>query len=376
MDIVKTYARLYSYHFWRDNGSVWPVYRQNGYVPLNYVVDAGGVIRYIAEGFNESAMREVIKQHLPDPIDRDVGTKTILVPSGSLDSGQTVVPACSVYNYGFYTETYPVRMRIGDFYDEVVTVSAHQPNTSRYVEFPSWAAWRRGQAAVTCSTELDGDDIKSNNAARATVIVYVYDLAVLELLAPIDSVDSGAVVVPSARVANLGNWADLAKVRFTIGTFYAESVNVALQPGNIKAANLPAWTATQVGEFPVSCSVSGRKDMILSNNLLTRTVRVLRKTGVKEGREVCPLGMITAHPSPFRDAVSFSLPVSGPAELRIMDATGRLIRVLQVQKKENETGCVVWDGRDDQAGVVRPGVYYAYLVHPEGSVFYKLVKTR
>lgn len=373
--VVKVHARRYTYPVLRDGGSAWNTYKQGNYIPTNYVVDADGIIRYIYVGWSEQAMRTIIREYLPNPIDQDVGTKVVLMPIGSADSGQTYVPACSVFNYGLRSETYPVRMKIGNDYNEAITVSGHLPNTARYVEFPSWTALARGQTAVTCSTELDGDDIKSNNAAGTTVTVYVYDLAVLEILAPKDSADSGAVVVPSARVANLGNYADMAKVKFYIGGLYTDSVTVALQPGNVKTATLRGWTASQVGEFPVRCSVSGRKDMILSNNLLTGTIRVVRRTGIKEATGTCPARTFRVEPNPFRNAVSFGLSVSGYAELNIVDASGRLVRTLPAYDIEHGAYSVTWDGRDESGIPVRPGVYYCCLRSGSGTEVQKLVRT-
>ncbi len=364
MEIVKNYARLYTYLHWRDNMSTWAMYRQNGYIPLNYVVDANGIIRYIAEGFNETAIRNVILQWLPNPIDHDVGVKVLLAPLGGVDSAATVVPACSVYNYGTYTENYPVRMKIGSVYDQTATVTGHAPNTARYVEFPAWTPLLRGPAAVSCSTELDGDDIKSNNRITGTVTVYVYDLAVTEIIAPPDSVDSGAVVVPKVVVQNLGNWADMAKVKLYIGTFYEESVNVALQPGNIKTATLRDWNVTQVGTFQVRCTVSGRKEMIPENNILTDTVRVYSASGVRESPgAVAWSGLYDVQPNPVRGSalVRYALASPAQAELAVYSAEGVLIRKLESGVLPAGQRLVVWDGRNESGRLVGRGVYYCRL---------------
>ncbi|MBM3315934.1 hypothetical protein FJY71_08910, partial [candidate division WOR-3 bacterium] len=280
-DVIKSHARLYANLFLRDNGSVWPVYRQNGYIPCNYIIDTSGIVRYVAEGFSEPVMRQVVEQYLPDPIEHDVGVKRVMAPAGTVDSGAVVTPACTLHNYRGYTETYPVRMRIGAGYDTVVTVTGHAPNTDRYVTFPEWTATERGQLAVSCSTELAGDDIAGNNRYSTQVTVNVYDLAVTLIIAPGDTVDSGAVVVPMAEVRNLGNVADMAKVRLSIGGLYVDSVNVPLQAGRCDTAVFDAWTASALGALAVRCSVSGRWEMVPQNNLLTGTVWV-RSLGITE----------------------------------------------------------------------------------------------
>ncbi len=283
METVKAYARQYTYPFLRDNGGVWGVYRQNGYIPLNYIVDPDGVIRYIAEGFNEDAVRQVILQYLPGPIEHDVAVTQVLAPSGNVDSAETVVPACSVYNYGEHVETYPVRIRIGTQFDTVATVTDHQPGTARYIEFPVWTAAERGQLAVTCTTELAGDDIPQNDEATGMVTVFVYDLAVTAILAPVDSVDSASTVVPAAVVENKGTMADMAEVRFHIGDDYTDSVDVPLQPGRCDTAYFEPWVPFELGTFAVRCTVSGiRGEQVPENNLLAGTVRVVRCSGIEE----------------------------------------------------------------------------------------------
>ncbi len=95
----------------------------------------------------------------------DVGATKILVPTGTIDSGTVVVPACSVYNYGNQTVTYTVRMKIGNFYNEDTLVENHSPNTFKYVSFPNWTANQVGVHPVACSTELVSD-VNNNNDQR------------------------------------------------------------------------------------------------------------------------------------------------------------------------------------------------------------------
>ena len=51
MDIVKQYARQYRYFFFRDGGAAWNLYNINNGIPLNYVVDTAGIVRYGSTGF-------------------------------------------------------------------------------------------------------------------------------------------------------------------------------------------------------------------------------------------------------------------------------------------------------------------------------------
>ena len=54
-------------------------------------------------------------------------------------------------------------MRIGTGYIWASTVTSHAPGTMQYISFPSWTATGRGICAVTCSTELNGDLVSTND---------------------------------------------------------------------------------------------------------------------------------------------------------------------------------------------------------------------
>jgi len=348
LGIVLQYARLYTYPFLRDNGSVWSVYRQSGAVPLNYVVGPDGIIRYVAEGFNEAQIHAVIRQYLPDPIDHDVGVTRILRPTSAEDSGTTVVPACSVYNYGEHTETYQVRMRIGTHYDQVATVTGHAPGELRYVEFPTWTVLERGQHAVRCTTELPGDDIPSNSHRDIICQGNVYDIAVLRMFAPADTVDSAQTVVPSVEVHNLGTVPDIIKVRFEMSDGYWDTTSVILHPDRLDTLQLGPWTPQTLGVFQARCSVWGRWEMVWENNVIERTVRVVR-TGVAEEAP----GLL---PGPDRVPMLVRGILNMPADdaaASLHDASGR--KVMALVPGENDVRHLA------------PGVYFVRTKGFEGS---------
>lgn len=363
-NVVKVWARQNTNPYLRDNGSVWGVYRQNNYIPLNYIIDTAGVVQFWQEGFSEDYLKQLIEQYLPDPIDHDVGVTRLVVPAGAVDSGTTVTPSCSVFNYRNNTETYEVRLRIGTAYNQAVQVTGHAPGTLRYVEFPLWTALERGALTAACSTELAGDDVASNNARRNAVTVNVFDLAVVAILAPADTLDSAATVQPAIVVTNLGTMSDYARTRFFIGGFYAESVNVALQPGVTDTAFLPAWTATQLGTFAARCSVSGlRGEMIPANNVLGKTVHV-RSSGIAESpQRAAGFALFEAQPNPAgrRTTLSYALPFASDVDLRVYSSSGELVRTLRVGTEPAGTYSVRWDGRDDSGRRVGPGTYFCRL---------------
>lgn len=379
MDTVKTWARQNTNMYLRDPGTVWAVYAQNSALPTNYMIDTAGVIRYWAEGFDENAVRNVIEQYLPDPILHDVGVSRLMAPTGGIDSGTVVTPACSLHNYRSNAETYPVRMKIGTNYDTTVTVTNHQPGTTVYVTFPQWAALARGNAAVTCSTELADDDINSNNAASATATVNVDDIEVSEILVPSDTVQAGTAYLPAAEVKNVGNVADLAKVRFYIGDFYAESVNVPLQPGKTDTAVLAAWTPAQLGTFPVRCtSATLHTDMIPANNKLTKSV-VIQPAGIEEqAAGVTRFALLGSARSPSgpQTEIRYSVAAESPVVLRIFSATGELVRVLEAGTQSPGLHQVVWDGKDALGRPVGRGTWFCRMTAGSFQAVSKLTTVR
>ena len=362
--IVKPWARQNTNLYLRDPGTVWPVYQHNNALPTNYVIDTAGIVRYWSEGYNETAVRNIIETYLPDKIEHDVGVTRLLAPTGTTDSGRAIVPACSLYNYRSNTETYAVRMRIGTGYSEAVTVTNHAPGQRVYVEFPSWTALERGNRAVSCSTELADDDIASNNVAKSTIIVNVDDIAVTAILAPADTVSSGGTVVPAVEVKNLGTLSDMAKVRFQIGDFYVDSVNVALQPGKTDTAVLDIWTPGLLGTFPVRCtSATIRTDQVTDNNLLTGSVFV-GPAGMEEqrlGNALFALLGGSRNPSAGRATIRYSLAEASPVDLRIFSTTGELVRVLETGSRPSGLHQVVWDGKDELGRAVGRGTWFCRM---------------
>ena len=363
--IVKPWARMYANQYLRDDGTVWPVYKQTNYIPTNYVIDATGVIRYLAEGtYDEASIKSIIEAYLPDPIQHDVGVSKLIVPTGTVDSGTVVTPACSLHNYRSNAETYPVRMRIGTSYDTTFTVTSHQPGQTVYVQFPQWTALARGNEAVSCSTELANDDIPSNDVARSTVTVNVDDIAVTAILAPADTVDSGGGVVPAAEVKNLGTLADMAKVHFYIGDFYVDSVNIALQPGKTDTAVLNIWTPALLGTFPVRCtSATIRTDQVTSNNKLTKSVFV-GPAGIAEqpsGNARFVLFGSSQNPARTQATIRYALRVASPVDLRIFSAAGELVRVLETGTQPSGPHQVIWDGKDEFGRPVGRGTWFCRM---------------
>jgi len=207
----------------------------------------------------------------------DVGTVALTSPTGTVDSGATVTPACTVYNYGATSQSYNVRMRIGSTYDTVAAVNGHAPGERRYVTFPDWTAGSRGSYPVHCSTELGGDMVASNNLKACTVQVRVRDVACAYSAAPSGTVDSGMAVTPACTVYNHGTTAEAYEVRMKVGAFYNMTAAVtAHAPGTAAWVTFPVWNVTEIGTHAVACSTELNGDMVEDNNRQTGTVDVRR----------------------------------------------------------------------------------------------------
>ncbi|MEO0117078.1 MAG: S8 family serine peptidase, partial [candidate division WOR-3 bacterium] len=213
---------------------------------------------------------------------RDVGCFQITSPPNLVDSGTSYTPSCSLKNYGTTTETYPVRFKIGDFYNEVATVSNHSPGQTLYLTFPSYANWPRGNWPVSCSTELNNDLVPGNDKETSSVSVRVLDVGTVVITSPRLVVDSGSIVTPACTVYNYGNQVVSYGVRFKIGNFYNELVSVSNHnPQEKLYLTFPEWVANQRGTWAVSCSTELENDLNPNNDRRTSSVSVLvRDVGV------------------------------------------------------------------------------------------------
>ncbi|MEZ4652077.1 MAG: cytochrome c peroxidase [Candidatus Eisenbacteria bacterium] len=80
------------------------------------------------------------------------------------------------------------------------------------------------------------------------------------------------------------------------------------------------------------------------------------------------LGLMSA-PDPFRDdvTIAYAAAMSGPVELAVYDAEGRVVRRLVNVGTEPDRGRFQWDGRTTDGRPVSAGVYFAESPHHGGS---------
>ncbi len=207
----------------------------------------------------------------------DVGIKTILAPAGALDSGTVVVPQVVVRNYGNRTVDFPVTLFIGAAYSQTVTAEGLRSLTSDTLVFAPWTAEPVGAVDLTCFAALPGDLNHWNDTLRDTVAVLRPvrpDLGATEILAPPDSVDSGAVVAPSAGVRNFGTLPARFPVVMSIGSAYADTVTDSLGAGKSDTVFFKNWTALVRGDCPMTCYTNFAGDGDRSNDTVYGNVFV------------------------------------------------------------------------------------------------------
>ena len=271
---------------------------------------------------------------------RDVGSSKIEFPAGTVDSGTSITPACSVYNYGTNMEGgYLVRMLVGTgpayYYNGTATAPNVNPGERGYVAFSSTVVnWPRGGPyAVRCSTELAGDAYASNNRApQGTVSVQVRDVVCSKIEFPFGTVDSGASVAPVCSVANYGMVAEGGYlVRMLVGTGPAYYYNGTATAPNVNPGErgYVAFSSTVVnwprgGPYPVRCSTELTSDAIRSNNEAPQGTVSVQVRDVGCSKILYPSGTIDSGASvtPACSVANYGTTTEGSYTVRMLVGTG------------------------------------------------------
>jgi len=235
----------------------------------------------------------------------DVGVTKIIAPTGIVDSGDSIIPASSVYNYGNREENYSVRMRIGSFYNQTASVSGHSPGTSLYLTFPGWTAQEVGTFPVSCSTEL-GRDLRGENDKKTDSVIVrrqVKDVGVDSIIRPY-VYESQGPLRPKALVKNYGETEESCWVYFRINIHlgalvYSDSQFISLLPDSTKEVEFREWQATGPLLYLARCSTALEGDVQPENDKKERIFLVealVSDVGVLEIKR--PRGEIS--PGPIR----------------------------------------------------------------------------
>lgn len=320
---------------------------------------------------NDKATGEVIVRN------QDVGAARILVPSGPVDSGAAVAAQVQVRNYGAYPSGTPVWFRIHNAADQVFEDSTWvmvAGNDSSVAVFDTWVASPPGTYRLEAFTVLGLDVNRSNDTVGGMLLVRrpVRDVGAVQIIAPGDTVDTGAVVVPTALVHNFGQLMETFPVRFRIGAFYSSDTSMTLAPGATDTVRFGPWRVGEPGTHAVSCSTMLGGDMNPANDEVEDSVFVAA-TGIAGGRATpTAFALGPARPNPFtgRTAIHYALPRPGDVRVLVYNSAGMLVATLADARQDAGWYEVTW-----QARAAAAGVYYCRMLAGEFSQTRKLLKS-
>jgi hypothetical protein len=345
----------------------------------------------------------------------DVGCRSIVAPIGTIDSGTNVVPVARFKNFGTTAQTFPVWFRIEtaartpigasgsavrktarslsltapshpamagpllQVYEDSDTITL-APQESANVSFDSWLASPQDTYLMKAFSAIL-DDGPTNDTARAQLVVRRprHDVGVSAILAPADTVDSGAIIAPRAVITNFGGARDSFRVRFTIGSFYASETVMVLPVGSSDTAEFAQWTANQVGTHAVRCSTKLAGDSTPANDFAQQQVVVRPTPGIESPESFHGIpreySLGSPRPNPFvgRLLVPFAMPARSRVSLQVYDAAGALVRTLTAAELPAGYHHALWNGTDERGQRVKSGTYFCRMQTPSYSRIAKLI---
>jgi hypothetical protein len=208
---------------------------------------------------------------------RDVSVDSIMVPKGRINLGVAVVPQARVTNHGTGNANFQAKIFIGPVVVESAFVFGLASGASQTVSFPSWTPDSLGTFAVRCTSQLNLDQIATNNLAQDsfTVITLAKDAGVMRVVAPTAIVDSGAVFQPQAMVRNFGTDTVSFPAIFKVGTYVDTQQVTSLASLDSVLVTFADWTAEPVGWLTTRCSTALASDSNAANDARSDSVNVI-----------------------------------------------------------------------------------------------------
>jgi hypothetical protein len=330
------------------------------------------------------------------PAVHDVGAVAIVVPTGTVHVGDTVIPRARIRNFGNTVERFfNVRFRIGSGYNR--TANAAQmlyPDSTVELTFASWVAVS-GTWAVSCSTMLASDGYRPNDKVSASVrgisqLLYIEpdqsdhleagESKTYQFYARIEG-DTGGVVevarpnAPAGWSARLCDSAGTNDLTDTDGDGIPDLTYVAAGESSwfslevITPAGLVGDTSALTQKTFVIAGRLGSDSMVADTALLNLTL--------------VPGFSVHNFPNPLNDRTTFviGLPADGDVSLTVYTRAGeRVCRVLKLDSRSAGVHFVPWDAVNDNGRRVASGTYEYVLdyVHQGETdrIFKRLVVTR
>jgi N-acetylneuraminic acid mutarotase len=143
-----------------------------------------------------------------------------------------------------------------------------------------------------------------------------------------------------------------------------------------------AWTEHSVylGTFTGNFYIAFEAYSQYGNNMYIDLARVIGPSGIEEGpnTRIQTTALNSVKPNPVKGIAHISFNIAEPtrADLRIYDASGRLVKTLVNSKLENGVYNLTWNGTDDNNRAVSEGIYFYTLETNHNNFTKKLVLTR
>jgi YVTN family beta-propeller protein len=303
----------------------------------------------------------------------DVGAVAILAPTGTVRTGDTVIPRARIKNFGNTVERFfNVRFRIGASYNRTASeTQTLYPDSVVELTFAPWVA-ASGTWAVSCSTMLGSDANRANDKVASTVRAFAQLLRIgpdqsdrlavgegqtYQFYALIEGDTGGIIEVArptppagwSLRLADATGTNDLAD---TDGDGVPDLGYVAA--GETSRFSLEVQTPSGLAGDTASLTqqtlvVAGR----LGNDSMVADTAYLNLTLV-------PGFSVHNFPNPFSTRTTFviGLPADGKVSLTVYTRAGeRVCRVLEREDRSTGVHVVQWDAANDNGRAVAPGTY-------------------
>jgi len=291
------------------------------------------------------------------PLFHDVGVMEIVSPPDTVDSSISITPTVRVKNFGPKGETFSATMKIGS--ESETKIIALPAGRESLVPFFSWTPLVRGNSLVRCSLFLQSDENRVNDTLSKSFFVRVKDVGVLAIenhemkvqkaefgtqlqtenrmakeILPMawqianltDTLDSGDVYIPQARIKNFGNTPAEFWVRFSFGNLHSESLPLTLSPESETSLTFSPLPISGRGNLVKKCSTLLSGDLVPDNDAKEESVFVrVRDIGIV--RFLSPTPYLP--PGEITPEVIFSnngnVENSFTAYLKIRDSLGNLL---------------------------------------------------
>ncbi len=299
---------------WKERDSTGTVLRQVAatvYGPADWAVwipqvigpdDTTFVWCICSDGSNtfQKISTGLLWNQLPSINPFNVRPLSILAPSGTIDSGQSIIPRLVIRNMSNEpADNVSVWFTIPEaqpspYADSVMGLNM-DARTTETLAFTGWIPRGRDSMGVVAWTYWQGDSFPKDDTIRNKFLVRVKDIEVTDVVkpAPDTTLDSGVVFNPQCRVWNRGNVALNFDVKFRIGA-YQSTRNLNLIAGGATLVTAPAAYTAVPGIWACQCLAVVVGDLHPDNNIKidTFTVRGERTKDVAAVAVLSPPGVV------------------------------------------------------------------------------------